>query len=257
MTTNKRKLNSTEIWNIAAKALHTDDYVEKYINALSFVIRDKNLSILDTASGSGFPTTDLYKAGFTNITASDADQKSVELLQKSFNDLGMPITVSEGMWQELADKIKNKFDVVLNADNSLVYMDGWSDNNIVSGTEKVFGRISLVLKNFYDVLNDGGLAIVGLGKHYHPENVKYTRDFDHTENGEEIKIKWDVVMDWQTRNQDWLTTIDGKTMEGSILRKNYLITKDELATLMKNAGFKSVHIFEPDGTRDNLIIGVK
>ncbi|MBI2463715.1 class I SAM-dependent methyltransferase [Candidatus Peregrinibacteria bacterium] len=258
MIVNTQKiLNPTEIWHISAEALNSKKYRKKYIDALSFLIRDKKLTILDSACGSGFPVTDLYNNGFTKITASDADKKSVKFLQTHFKNLNMPVPVYTIEWQKLNKKIQNKFDVLVNAGNSLIYMDGWSEGTFVSGTKKVFKRISLVLKNFYDVLQDDGFAIIGLAKHYHLGTTKLTTIFDLTKNKKKYHIEWRSVMDWHNRNHQWTTNIEGKNVKGSVLRKSYLFTKDELATLMRKVGFKKVHILEPDGTRDNLIIGFK
>jgi SAM-dependent methyltransferase len=165
----KKILNATELWHLSAEGLHDIAYHVKYTEALAFLIRDKNCSILDTASGGGFPTVDLYRAGFTKIEASDADEKSVKILESFFNELKMSIPVSEGRWQDLSKKIDKKYDVVINSDNSLVYMDGWPGGTpIASGLEQISKRLSLALRSFYELLNDDGFVIIGLGKHYDP-----------------------------------------------------------------------------------------
>jgi SAM-dependent methyltransferase len=258
MTEDKKIIDATEVWHIAADALHTHDFRTKYLDALDFAIREKRLSILDTAAGTGFPTVDLYKAGFTNIEASDADKKSVDLLQKYFQNVNIPIPVSEGKWQELSQKISKRFDVIINTDNSFVYMDGWSEGgHFASGTEAVFERISLVLKNFYDVLNDRGFVIIGLSRHYHPGTKDYRLPLEYEQNGEKVNIEWYGAMDWETRENRWTVKVEGGKFRGEFLKRSYAVTKEEVADLMRKIGFKRVHILEPDGTRDNFIIGLR
>lgn len=267
MTSTKKILNATELWHLSAEALHDQEYLNRYVTALTFLIREKNLHILDTACGSGFPATDLYKRGFIHIEASDADANSVAELSRYFESFGLAIPVSEGLWQEIASKINKKFDVILNTDNSLVYMDGWSENgldSIASGFENISKRLSLVLKNFYDLLSEDGFVIIGLGKHYDPAlSDEHWKDSGHkifhtSKNNRDIQIEWKIKTDWQdTRLLDWTITAEGVDVEGSTQKKAYLVTKYELAEIMRGVGFKKVHIFEPDGTRDNLIVGIK
>ena len=254
----KKQLTPTEQWHISAEALHTKEYREVYSAALAFIIRDKNLSILDTACGSGFPTADLINLGYKNIEASDADRASVAELKENFNKLGINIPIHTSKWQELAAKIPKKFDVVINSDNSFVYMDGWMGEELPKGKEKAFERMQIVLKNFYDVLKPGGMAIIGLGKHYLPNNDStFQRTFNLKKDGGEYVIVWSSVLNWETRIHNWTTKIDSSTSEGNCLKNSYLLTKDELAEQARKTGFKTVHVLEPDGARDNLIIAIK
>lgn len=251
-------LDSTEVWHIAADAMHLPEYREKYKDVLEFIIRDKKVSILDTASGSGFPSTDLYKDGFTNIETSDADKKSAKILESFFNDLKLSIPVSVGKWQELAEKIDKKFDVVINCDNSFVYMDGWTENgDFVEGTDNVFQRVSIVLKNFYEILKQDGFVVIGLGKHYHPGTLEYKLPLEYSKDRSGISIEWFGTMDWQKRENRWIVKVSGKDFQGEFLKRSYTITKEEIAELMKKVGFEKVHIIEPDGPKDNFIVGLK
>jgi SAM-dependent methyltransferase len=254
----KKNLDATEVWHIAADAMHVPEYRANYRDALRFMIRDKKFLILDTACGSGFPAMDLYKDGFTKLEASDADKKSAEILQAYFNDLNIPIPVSVGKWQELAEKIDKKFDIVLNCDNSFVYMDGWSEHgDFAVGAEAVFQRVSAVLKNFYKILKSDGFVIVGLGKHYHTGTLEYRLPLEYNEDGTGVSIEWFGTMDWQKRENRWTVKVSGNDFEGEFLKRSYAITKEEITELMKKVGFKKVHIFEPDGIKDNFIIGLK
>ncbi len=254
----RKDLNPTEVWHLSAEALHDEKYRNAYITALASVIKNKNLRILDTACGSGFPAIDLYEKGFHSIEASDADAQSVRELEVYFKDQNIPIPVSEGLWQELAQKVAKHFQVLVCADNSIVYMDGWADGTPEQGKEKVFERLSLVLKNFYDLLEDDGIAIVGLGKHYRLDVVAHKTPIrDLEKDGDIIHIDWNIDMDWEKRNAIWRTDIHGEKISGSTTQIAYLVTKEELADLMRKVGFKTVQIIEPEDTRDNLVVGTK
>lgn len=255
---NKKILTETETWHIAAEAFHTDDFRAKYINGLEYAIRNKDLTILDTAAGNGFPTTDLYHAGFKNIEASDSDEKSVNLLREFFQNGGLSIPVSEGKWQELSQKIQKQFDVVINMDNSFVYMDGWTDTGIfANGNEQVFGRISLILKNFYEVLHEDGFVILGLGRHYHPGTKEYSLTLKYSKNNIKADIEWYGKMNWETRENRWTVKVNGEDFHGEFLKRSYCITKEETAEILKRVGFQKVHIIDPDSAGNIFIVGLK
>lgn len=258
-----KELTLTQLWQLSAEGLHTEEYVKSYIDALEFILRDKNLKILDTACGTGFPLVPLIERGFKNVEASDADEVSVKELTSLLSKAGINTKVHQGLWQELDQKIKEKFDVVLNLDNSFVYMDGWdlasehSINNFKTGKDHAFERAKIVLKSFLNLLNDGGFVVIGLGKHYELPSRTYDTHLSATKGGKPVQIKWTCSLDWDTREHVWLTTVSGEDAGGQTTRKSYLYTKLELAQLMREAGYKQAHILEPDGTRDNFIIGIK
>lgn len=254
----KKQLTPTELWHISAEALHTEEYRRVYSSAIDFIIKDKDLSILDTACGSGFPTADLINLGYKNIEASDADETSVSELKENFNKIGINIPIHAGKWQELASKISKKFDIVINSDNSFVYMDGWMGEELIGNKEKAFEKMQVVLKNFYDALKPGGMAIIGLGKHYLPNNDSiFQRTFNLKKDGDDFVIVWSSVLNWETRIHNWTTTVTSSTSEGTCHKNSYLLTKDELAEQARKTGFKTVHVLEPDGARDNLIVAIK
>lgn len=253
----KKQLTESEVWEIAGNALHDKEYRDNYSEALAFVIKDKNLKILDTAGGTGFPTFDLYKRGFTNLSVTDGTETFAKELQEKFELEGMDVSAHHSKWQELATKISEKFDVIVNADNSFVYMDGWSGGETPEGLENIIPRIQLCLKNFFEVVRKDGFIVIGLGKHYVPTYTGTDRSFDSEKNGEHYHTAWTAEYDWNKRVLTWTTKVDSENSHGEFVKKAYLVTKGELAEQMKNVGFRRVFILEPDDTRDNLIIGIK
>src|SRR5438874_1121032 len=137
----KKELTQSQVWEIAGNALHDKEYRENYSEALAFVLKDKNLKILDTAGDTGFPTFDLYKLGFTNLSVTDGNETYATELQEKFKSEGMEISAYHSSWQELGSKISEKFDVIVNADNSFVYMDGWMGGETPEKLENIFPRI--------------------------------------------------------------------------------------------------------------------
>ncbi len=253
----KKELTQSQVWEIAGNALHDKAYRENYSEALTFILKDKTLKILDTAGGTGFPTFDLYERGYKNLSVIDGDETYARELQDKLKEEKMEISAYHSSWQELGSKISEKFDAIVNADNSFVYMDGWNGGETVEGLENIIPRIQLCLKNFFDAVKDGGTVVIGLGKHYVPTYTGTNREFDSESHGEKFHTTWTAVYDWDKRILNWNTKVESDLSEGNFLKKAYLITKEELAEQMKIAGFKNVYILVPDNTRDDLIIGFK
>jgi SAM-dependent methyltransferase len=261
------RLSPSEVWHLSAYALHTPEYVNAYTDALGTSIGDTLFSVLDTACGSGFPLANLHERGFRSVQASDSDEYSVDRLKESLRASGIDCDVFLSSWQELADRVPGKFDVLINADNSFVYMDGWDPDSELArdhyrpGKEHAFKRAELVLSNFLSRLVPGGRAVVGLGKHYVQGNREWQMDLRPVDLSviglppQEVEQRWRGNMDWETRTHEWYTDVRGEGVEVTVLRKSYLFTKEEIADLMRVVGFSQVAIMEPENTRDNLIIG--
>lgn len=253
----KKHLDQAKVWEIAGGALHDEVYRTNYSKAIDFILRDKNLKILDTAGGTGFPTFDLHKLGYTNLSVTDGDETFARELGVKLKEEELNIPAYHSSWQELGDKITEKFDAIVNADNSFVYMDGWNGGETPEGLENILPRIQLCLKNFLEVIKDDGTVVIGLGKHYVPTYTGTNRVFESERDGEHFHTDWKAVYDWDKRILNWTTKVESESSEGEFVKKAYLITKEELAEQMKIAGFKNVYILIPDNTRDDLVIGFK
>lgn len=256
---NKKPLNHSDVWEIAGGALHDQEYRVNYSRALEFVLKDKDLKILDTAGGTGFPTFELYNLGFKNLSVTDGNETYATELQEKLKAKKMDIPVYHSSWQELGNKIPQdeKFDAIINADNSFVYMDGWMGGETAEGLENILPRIQLCLKNFLEVLKEGGVAVIGLGKHYVPTYTGTNKQFESEKEGEHFHTDWSAVYDWDKRINTWTVKAESEGSKGEFVKKAYLITKEELAEQMKKAGFKNVYILIPDDTRDDFVIGLK
>jgi hypothetical protein len=171
----------------------------------------------------------------------------------------MDIPAYHSSWQELGSKIPQgeKFDSIINADNSFVYMDGWMGGETVEGFENILPRIQVCLNNFLEVLKEGGIAVIGLGKHYVPTYTGTNKQFESEKGGEHFHTDWKAAYDWDKRVMNWTVSVESEESKGEFVKKAYLITKEELAEQMKIAGFKNVYILIPDDTRDDFVIGFK
>jgi len=252
------KLSPTEFWDIAAQILHDNSYKKRYIAILGKLIGNKNNSVLDTACGTGFPSIDLYIGGFHNLTCMDASKNELILFKKRLQLNKINIKVIQGQWQNITKYTKSKYDVLLNIDSALGYMDSWLDDELQASGQAIFDRLSLVLKNFYKLLNDNGLLIVAIPQNNIKTNTSVIRGIGQGKyNGKHVEVRWLLSFDWDARVKTWKNelTIDGKKSERVL--KSYLFTKVELKELMENVGFKKVKMLSKEELYDDFIIGYK
>jgi SAM-dependent methyltransferase len=256
-------ITPTEIWDISAELLHTSAYREAYVNALASVVTDKKLKILDTACGTGFPTIDLYKRGFENITCADASSESLVMLKERFKNVGMPVLPTErATWQEHHPSFEGKFNAVVNIDNSLVYMDAWSEEQqMAEGREGVLQRLEAPVRNFYRYLQPNGKAVIGMAKTLDPELKARTVPLgEGVHDGHHVKVDWQLEYDWQKRHRNWTieTQIDGAP-QPKVSYKSYIITRAEFTSVLEKVGFKNIRVLEDPGggVYDDIFVAEK
>ena len=255
-------LTKTEIWDISADFLHTPAFRKEYTRMVAEIIEDKNSHILDTACGTGFPTADLYETGFKDITCVDASKESVNILRSRLGQKGIEISTHVATWQTLNKEFGPEFDALINLDNSLVYMDGWSAVHAMpEGDAPVLERIALVTRNFYDCLKPNGKVIIGLWPPFDP-SIK-TRDADFGEityQGRNVKSCMHLEYDWQKRHRLWTaqTWVNGRR-DPDISFRSYIISVEELAHVMDTIGFKDIRVSQSSNSVvfDNIVSGVK
>lgn len=247
----------TSIWELAAQALHTPSYRKTYVEALGRIIKDPTLAILDTASGTGFPTIDLYEMGYTNISCVDGDANSVMRLRTLFREKGLSLSVTQAFWQDLDTAMDKTFDVVINTDNSLIYLDGWMKTT-TSVPEEGRERIAKVLQNFRQCLKPNGRAIIGACDTY-PETVTERTGLQKEiiYQGKPALMTWHSHYDWKHRIRRWTVTVKAGDTEVKEVMESYIVKTEEMTELMKKAGFKDVQSIDTrgEGVYDWLFVG--
>lgn len=252
------KLSSTELWNISAELLHTKEYEKKYVDALVSVIKNQDAKILDSACGTGFPSIGLVKAGFRHVLCSDGDAESLVHLKPKLNAQGIEMSFVHSSWQEIHKNIRDSFEVILNTDNSLVYLDSWSESPMAETQDEIFTKISAVLRNFHSLLVPGGKLIVALAKNNkRNEKEKEIPIGESFYKNKPVKVVWYLKYDWEKRTKTWKSVTKYSGEEIILERKSYLVTNDELMKLLQETGFQSVQIKEVSGIYDDLIIAEK
>jgi SAM-dependent methyltransferase len=252
-----------DMWSVSGQLLHTPAYRVAYADMLARAIGDTRLSILDAACGTGFPMIELYERGFRNIIGSDADP---DLLTKFRTHLAtmqriadwQPLLI-EASWQELPRRVAGPFDVVLNVDAAIGFMDSWMAGEMRSGAANIFARVVEVLRNFHQVTGVGGRFFIGLQKNNHKGNSYYPMEVGHMMLGDvAAEAHWNMTYDWKSRIKTWVNVIRIDGREYAQTRCSYLFDLTELGAMLKEAGFARVEtLTTPDEFYEDILIAYR
>jgi len=250
-----------EMWSVSGQLLHTPAYRRSHAATLAAAIGDPAQSILDAACGTGFPMIELHDLGFPHLTGSDAD---AALLAKFRAEIAIrqpnwQPDLIEASWQELTDKITRQFDVVLNVDAAIGFMDSWLAGEMRAGPDNIFARVTEVLRNFHAVTRPGGRFFIGLQKNNHKGNRYYPMFVGRMRLGDtEAEAHWHMTYDWETRIKTWVNIVRLDGREHAQTRRSYLFDLDELATFLLQAGFVRVdRLPTPDDLYEDILIAHK
>lgn len=262
--------NSTEdrdllakLWTVCEQLLHDGEYKSSYVewlteNLLSF--GDHSQRILDTAAGVGFPSLDLVKSGFVNVTCADADADLLRtLIAASQQTVNQPLAI-RCMWQQLPNIIQNEFDTVLCLDASIAFMDSWGTAQMVEGPEEICHRVREVLRNFHQLTAPGGRFLVGLQKNNNRSNTdRYVMEVGKsTIGGLPATATWDMRYDWDARRKTWNNIVAYNGKDHRQTRHSYLFDKAELADFLVEVGFsKAVEIPTPEHFYEDVVVAFR
>ncbi len=249
-----------EMWNISGQLLHTADYRQRLADLLAAEIGDRSLSILDAACGTGFPLIELHERGFRDLTGADADADLLEKFRASIRaraDLaGWQPDLIVAKWQELPRRIKGAFDVVMNVDAAIGFMDSWIPGDMRQGRAAIFARVVEVLRNFHAVTRPGGSFFIGLQKNNHKGNNFYPMFVGKMRLTEgEAMAHWDMSYDWENRIKTWVNVIELGERRFEQTRQSYLFDLAELAAFLGEAGFSNVRrLPTPDRLYEDILV---
>ncbi|SDL22572.1 hypothetical protein SAMN05192555_103123 [Franzmannia pantelleriensis] len=249
-------LSLSDMWSISEKMLHSGDYRSKHIDILSKTISDRDMSILDTACGEGFPSLDLYAHGFHNITSSDGDRHLLKKFENEVKRRNYNIPTYYSTWQNLQEIVKIQYDVVINIDASIGFMDSWSTSNMVTGNGEIVTRVTEVIYNFFHITKPGGIFVIGLQKNNHRGHKFFSMDFGEQKINESvIKCRWEMYYDWEERIKTWINVVDIDGKRNSQTTKSYLFDKFDLVNMLYTVGFNSVHeLYTPSYLYEDILV---
>lgn len=245
----------SDMWSVSGQLLHTPAYRARHAAILAAAIGRRDLAVLDAACGTGFPMFELHDLDFRDLTGSDADTDLLAKFRGRLNPDWQPELI-EATWQNLPQTIARRFDVVLNVDAAIGFMDSWLPGEMRQGPAHIFARVAEVLANFHEVTEPGGRFFVGLQKNNHKGNRFYPMRVGEMEiEGRLAEAHWHMSYDWETRIKTWLNIVRVDGHEYTQTRHSYLFDLAELGDFLKTAGFARVErLPTPEDLYEDILI---
>lgn len=214
-----------------------EEYVNQFVDLLNKYGVDKNSRILDTATGSGFPSLDMYERGYENIIFTDGSDDQIELFNEKAQDKGFDLRSQKVLWQELPDKFEKESFKALFCKASIWYAAGGWNQDYNPTKEETLSAIKDVLQNFYDLLEDGGVLYVDKFKDSEVDHKDTVGKF--TVDGEEKELIFYTHREpeRQTRYAQMLVKDVNTGEEKGLPNVTYDLKEPEFEELMKDVGF--------------------
>ncbi len=180
-------------------------------------------SVLDVATGTGFHSVQLQKAGF-QVTSVDG---SAEMLAKAFENgcrRGLILKTAHADWRWLNRDILGKYDAIICLGNSFTHLFDDDDRR-------------RALAEFYAALKHDGVLIL--------DHRNYDRLLDH---GQASRHKYYYCGDQVTAEPEYvddsLARFKYSFQDGSVYHLNmYPLRKKYMRTLMRQVGFQRVKTY--------------
>ena len=229
------------MWEASGDALHDPSYRRRHAAILAAAIGDTGRSIIDTACGVGFPALDLVRMGFRRIVGADADEGLLQRFDARLREAGAAVPLVRTSWQTIDRDVDSDFDVVLNVDASIGFMDSWGGRPMAEGEEAIFARVRSVLGNFHRLTKPGGMLVIGLQKNNNKGNRAHTEHVGARGPAGGPTARWEMSHDWVTRIKTWVNVLEVGGQEFRQTKTSYLFDKFELARFLYDAGYDRVH----------------
>lgn len=206
---------------------------------------------------------ELHELGYTHLTGSDADR---DLLEKFRVRLAGDKSLAswhprlvEASWQQLPQRLPEQFDVVLNVDAAIGFMDSWGEGEMRHGPDLIFARVVEVLRNFHAMTAEDGRFFVGLQKNNHKGNRYYPMFVgEMAVDGVLAEAYWNMSYDWETRIKTWVNIVRLGGREYTQTRQSYLFDLAELAGFLRAAGFSEVErLPTPDDLYEDILVAYR
>lgn len=230
------------LWNKCVYELlyNPSKYTEQFCNLLSNYGVNKESTILDVCAGSGFPTMDMYRLGYKNITCVDGYDEQIDFFNKRAEQQGLGIRSSKCSFNEVSEKFKDQKFKALVCRGGIWYSAGGYHENILPERESSLRGIKETLVKFYDLLETGGVLYVDKFRDSEVDHEDVVGTFSvgtdskemvfNTHRDRELSIRYAQmkIRDIKTKKDSWIPNV------------TYDLKESELGQLLEGVGFTVV-----------------
>jgi SAM-dependent methyltransferase len=187
------------------------------------LLRGRAQKVLDVATGTGFHSVQLAKAGF-DVTSSDGN---ADMLVRAFENgkkHGVLVRTVHADWRSLTKTIHGKYDAIICLGNSFTHLFDEIDRR-------------RALAEFYAALKHDGLLILDQRNYDRILDEGFSSKHAYYYCGEEVRAEPEYV-------DDGLARFRYEFPDKSEFHLNmFPLRKDYMRRLIREAGFQSVHTY--------------
>lgn len=234
-----------ELWDACLYNLLYD--AKKYVKEILELFKkngiNKESKIIDTCSGTGFPSLELIENGF-KVDCMDASEDEIGVFSKKAKEKNLKEKCKKISWAEIPKNYKKEnYDFAFCRGNSFIYAaGGWNKSQQID-KEKNLNKYKETLKIFYDLLKEGGILYIDKFKDSEKPhktkvgevlvgNKKYKLLFYNEVNKEKKERYAAMLMKDENGKEEGLPNI------------TYLLSGEELEQMLKEVGFKEIEKIE-------------
>ncbi len=212
-----------------------------------------DVRLLDCACGSGFPSLDLHKMGYS-VTCTDGSEKMLERFQINAEAAGVDLETVKVRWEELGGLFDNDFDVVMCRGCSFLYAGTFDDD-----ADPDRSALERSLENFRAALRPGGRVYLDAPheKNLGEETAEWVELPLRMIDGHSVEMRERISADRETRIRRWEVelSIDGTPL--TLQRRCHYMPHNELLDLMRRCGFEDVECTSVSGENYAVFVGRK
>lgn len=179
--------------------------------------------VLDAAAGTGFHSVTLAEAGY-DVTATDGSQAMIDRAASNARSRGVRLPAIRSDWKDLHDTVDGRFDAVLCLGSSFPH--------IFDPAER-----AAVLREFYDALEPGGVLVLDHRNFDAIRAHRYRSSGNYYYCGDGVQVS---VAHIDSERCRFRYEFAGRVTHHLEV---YPVLADELADLLRAAGFDSVERF--------------
>jgi SAM-dependent methyltransferase len=232
--THKAPQDDSNAWDQEVRNLWPKNYPE----SLSKALKDFGVStILDCAGGTGFPSIELKEMGW-DVNYSDASDSMISFFDQKTKSKSLDIPMYKSKWETLSGNIPNRYDALMCSGNSISNINTY-DSESTFTKEAILANIKLAAKEFYTMLNNGGVLYIDL---YTEECAMPKAPYSVATSSATHRVFRTISYDPVRNIRLNLTTMSSLTddSEFDTISKTIPIVSEELIGALLEAGFSRV-----------------
>lgn len=214
-----------------------EEYTKEFCAMLEQHGVTKDSEILDTSAGSGFPSLDMFKLGYKNITCVDGTDDQVALFNSKAKKDSLDIKSEKHLWEELPIHFSPESFNALVCKGSIWYAGGGWNKDLNPTRETSLEAIRNTLRIFYSLLKKGGVLYVDKFKDSEVDHKDRVGIFEVEGHKKELIFLTHRMREEGIRKAQMIVKDIKTGVEEGLPNITYDLKEEELGQLLRDVGF--------------------